>query len=221
MLGHPSARCRSCRVSLKSLFRGGCIFSFILKQRVPPRAALSPAADPAPAVCSALVCPPATEAEAHWWLTSGCRGSLWTLERARIYHASANTKGYNNPKAKSIRDSQGKPPTCWPRQPDHPHRDVRISSLINRETSYFNLTFRQKSIKICIITDANYFLNPEAKNASSIQQVKMDNRVFILEQKWELGFTLSHGQMQRWYFLYVTCVCQEMQSYIHISQTLL
>ena len=163
MQGHPSARSRSCRVFFMSLFWRVCIFSFTLKQLVPPGAALSPAAAPAPAVCSALVCPPATEGAAHWWQTSGCRGSLWTLERARTYHASANRQktqcATTTPKPRN-------PPNILAKATRHPHRKVRISSLLNRETSYFNLTFRhpgegwqtyKRNLKICVclIIDAN------------------------------------------------------------------
>lgn len=88
MQGHLSATGRSYRVS-QSLFWRVCISPFTLKQRVPPGAAPSPAAAPVPAACSAPACPPATAGGARWWQTSGCRGSLWTLQtRTRV---SANT----------------------------------------------------------------------------------------------------------------------------------
>lgn len=48
----------------------------------------------------------------------------------------------NNPKAKRVKRQPRKPSSILAKATRHPHRKVRINSLLNRETSYFSLTFR-------------------------------------------------------------------------------
>lgn len=106
MQGHPSATGRSYRV-FQSLFWRVCVSPFTLKQQVPPGAAPSPAAAPVPAACSAPACPPATAGGAHWWQTSGCRDSLWTLQRTRTCQCKHRTARYKEHKGVCSRAEKG------------------------------------------------------------------------------------------------------------------
>lgn len=157
MQGHPSAWSSSWRFFHVSFLKG-LHFLLTLKQRVPPAAALSPAAAPARAVCSVPVCPPATAAGAHWWQTFGCRGSLWTLQRATTHRARATHKRLGVTTPPKPTDSQGNLPTSWPW---HPHNSTGRSepAASNRETPFQSDPGRddRPTVKICtrLSTDTN------------------------------------------------------------------